>query len=95
MIDTIIFVAGVITALVTIIGSVYKYIYKPIHTVLLEFRQIKEYQHADYLCTLRLTIMSEEMPLEERIAAGDKYLAEGGNGTVKHKYEQLLKELDA
>ena len=47
-----------------------------------------------YLCILRLTIMSEEMPLEERIAAGDKYIKHGGNGAVKHKYEQLLSQLD-
>lgn len=94
MIETILWFAGIVTALVTIFGAVYKYIYKPIHTVMQQFQQIREYQHADYLCTLRLTIMSEEMPLEERIAAGDKYIAEGGNGAVKHKYEQLLKELD-
>jgi hypothetical protein len=34
--------------------------------------------------------MSHEMPLSERIAAGEKYIKCGGNGEVKHKYEELL-----
>ena len=34
------------------------------------------------------------MPLSERIAAGDKYISLGGNGAVKHKYQDLLKQLE-
>ena len=34
--------------------------------------------------------MSQEMPLSERISAGEKYIKYGGNGEVKHKYEELL-----
>jgi hypothetical protein len=37
---------------------------------------------------LRLTIMSSEMPIGERIVAGHKYLQLGGNGDVK----KFLKE---
>ena len=36
--------------------------------------------------------MSSEMPLSERIAAGDKYVKNGGNGAVHAKYEELLEE---
>lgn len=45
-----------------------------------------------YLSILRLTIMSEEMPVSERIIAGDKYIKAGGNGDVKKYYQQMLIE---
>ena len=44
-----------------------------------------------YLSFLRLTIMSEEIPISERIIAGDKYIKEGGNGDVKKYYQQMIK----
>jgi hypothetical protein len=37
--------------------------------------------------------MSHEMPLSEHIAAGEKYIIYGGNGEVKHKYDELLELL--
>ena len=49
-----------------------------------------EHNLDNYLSIKRLTIMSHEMPLSERIAAGEKYIKYGGNGEVKHKYEELL-----
>lgn len=45
-----------------------------------------------YLSILRLTIMSEEMPVSERIIAGDKYIKNGGNGDVKKYYQKMLEE---
>ena len=45
-----------------------------------------------YLSILRLTIMSEEMPVSERIIAGDKYIKHGGNGDVKKYYQKMLEE---
>lgn len=69
-------------------------IIKPIMKVLKEIDEIKKHQHETYMQTLRLVIMSEEMPLEERIEAGDKYIKNDGNGAVKHFYEtDLLKRL--
>ena len=38
---------------------------------------------------LRLTIMSEEMPMSERLIAGKKYVDLGGNGDVKQFLHQL------
>lgn len=55
--------------------------------------EVSEHSLDNYLSIKRLTIMSHEMPLSERIAAGDKYIKNGGNGEVKHKYEELLKQL--
>lgn len=47
---------------------------------------------AQHLAILRLTVMSSEMPISERIAAGAEYIKRNGNGDVKHYYERLLAE---
>lgn len=91
--EWIIGLAALLTAL-GVIGGVIGMFYKKIKSILDTVREVRTCQKEDYLCILRLTIMSEEMPLEERIAAGDKYIKHGGNGAVKHKYEQLLEQLD-
>lgn len=45
----------------------------------------------NYKAILRLVIMSHEMPLSERIEAGDIYVNQlNGNGGVKQKYNELL-----
>jgi hypothetical protein len=49
---------------------------------------LKEHANENYMGVLRLTIMSNEMPIGERIVAGHKYLKKGGNGEVK----KFLKE---
>ena len=44
-----------------------------------------------YKAILRLVIMTPEMPLSERIEAGDIYVNTlNGNGGVKQKYNELL-----
>ena len=48
-----------------------------------EIPEIKRHCHENYLSSLRLTVMSNEMPLGERIIAGQNYIDEGGNGEVK------------
>lgn len=53
-------------------------------------KHIKE----NYLDIKRLVITSPYMPLEERIAAGDTYIASGGNGAVKRLHKKLLEELE-
>lgn len=54
--------------------------------------KLVEHDKDQYLSILRLTIMSEEMPISERIIAGDKYVKKGGNGDVKKYYQKLLEE---
>ena len=54
--------------------------------------KLVEHDHEQYLGILRLTVMSEGMPISERIIAGDKYVKEGGNGEVKQYYHNLLEE---
>ena len=45
--------------------------------------KLAEHDKEQYLSLLRLTIMSNEMPIGERIVAGQKYLDLDGNGDVK------------
>lgn len=89
MSDKILFIASVLTALGVIIATamrVYKFIRKWEKWV----EEQSEHNLDNYLSIKRLTIMSHEMPLSERIAAGEKYIKYGGNGEVRHKYEELL-----
>ena len=45
----------------------------------------------NYKAILRLVIMTPEMPLSERIEAGDIYVNKlNGNGGVRQKYNELL-----
>lgn len=85
--------AEIISAVTIIVVAICK-IFKPLTEMLKKIDTIDRHQRENYLTTLRLTICSEEIPLEERIAAGDKYVKLGGNGAVKHKYEELIKQLD-
>jgi hypothetical protein len=48
----------------------------------------------NYITDLKLIIMSEEMPLGERLQAGEKYVALGQNGEIKAKYKLLQHEYE-
>ena len=57
-----------------------------------EIKEVKEHQYENYLGVLRLTVVSDEMPITERIIAGEKYIKSGGNGEVKKIYQNMIKE---
>jgi len=81
--DWIIKIATVLGALGVIYGVALKLLkiaLKPLKDALTE---LNNHSHENYMGILRLTIMSREMPIGERIIAGHKYLQEGGNGEVK------------
>ena len=54
--------------------------------------KLVEHDEDQYMSILRLTIMNSEMPISERIIAGDKYVKKNGNGDVKKYYQRMLKE---
>lgn len=81
-------IAGAITALLVLIGMIFSKLRK----ILKMFNEIKEHTEENYLNNLRLVIMSDEMPIEERLRAGEKYINAGGNGQVKAFYKKLQKE---
>lgn len=42
----------------------------------------------------KMALLDTNLPIIDRLHAGESYLALGGNGLGKKVYEQLLKELD-
>ena len=79
-------------ALVSAIALIVQKVGKPIAELLQEVRTLTKHDREQYVAILRLTIMSPDMPISERIIAGRRYINLGGNGDVKKYYEQLLKE---
>lgn len=82
--------AGIISAvgvIITAIVTAYKIIRK-----LEKWCEDKDkHDKENYKAILRLVIMTPEMPLSERIEAGDVYVNKlNGNGGVKQKYKELL-----
>ena len=89
MIEKVILTGSLFTALGVIVATTVK-VYKFIRKWEKWVEEQSEHALDNYLSIKRLTIMSHEMPLSERISAGEKYIKYGGNGEVKHKYEELL-----
>lgn len=87
--ENIITIGTLLTALGVIMAAAVK-LYRFIRKWEKWVEEQSEHALDNYLSIKRLTIMSHEMPLSERIAAGEKYIKYGGNGEVKHKYEELL-----
>ena len=88
--DTIIAASAVLAALgviTTTIITCYKFVRKWD-----KWREEKDKHDIEhYKAILRLVIMTPEMPLSERIEAGDVYVnILNGNGGVKQKYKELL-----
>ena len=92
MVDKIILFASVLTALGVIITTAIK-IYKFIRKLEKWVEKKDKHDDAQRRDILRLIIMTPEMPLSERIAAGDIYVNQlHGNGGVKQKYLELLQK---
>ena len=63
---------------------------KKFDAVVNDITVLKEHSKENYLGIKRLTVMSHDMPIGERIIAGDDYIKAGGNGDVKHYIEKEL-----
>lgn len=75
-------IAGGITAIIGIINLVIKGV-RAIDHFKNTIETTERHDFENYMSLLRLTIMSEEMPLGERIIAAEKYIKNGGNGEIK------------
>ena len=90
MADGIIKAAAVLSALGVIIGviiAIWRFIVRlsnNVNDLKQTLTDLKTHSDENYMSLLRLTIMSHEMPIGERIVAGHKYLKNGGNGEVKN-----------
>ncbi len=90
-------VAGAATAIIALIVKIVKGVKNGVKY----FTDLKEsvdtlieHDHTQYMAILRLTVMSDNIPLSERINAGKEYLAEHGNGDVEQYYNEVLKPHD-
>jgi hypothetical protein len=91
--DIIIFIASICTAL-TIIVTTFVKIYKAMKTVYDKIHEFQEIMEENTMYTLKLVILNEDLSLEERIHAGDRYIELHGNGYVHSIYDQLKKEVE-
>lgn len=80
-----------ITGTLTLIGVVIS-TWGTNRTITKDLKDLKEENKEQSLAILRLTVMSNDMPISERLIAGEKYIKKNGNGDVKHYYEKLIKE---
>ena len=83
-------IISAISVILTVIVAAYRFIRKWD-----KWREDKDRHDIEhYKAILRLVIMTPEMPLSERIEAGDIYVNKlNGNGAVKQKYNELLGRL--
>lgn len=90
LIEIIVLISSIITSLTVVLTAVvtaYRFIRKWDKWV----KEKDKHDIEQYVQILRLVIMTPEMPLSERIAAGDTYVNElKRNGAVKQKYNELL-----
>lgn len=87
--ENILLISAALTTVGAIIATIVK-VYKFIRKWEMWVEETGEHSLDNYMSILQLKIMSPYMPLGERIKAGDKYVKLGGNGEIKHKYQELL-----
>ena len=91
MIEALLWLAGIAGGTLTIWQLIEK-IAKPIAARNRAVSKMLEHDREQYLAILRLTIMSSDMPISERLLAGEKYITAGGNGDVAAYYKKLIAE---
>lgn len=86
-------IAAIITAVGVIVGTVLK-----IHSILNRLeRKFDDYDNMlkeNTLHILKMALLSEDLPITDRINAGKRYLELGGNGYGKIVYNQLIRRIE-
>ena len=93
MVQTFLLVGSIISALTVIVTFMIK-IYKFFNSIEKKYDQMNETLRKNTLYILKIAILSEELPLVDRIHAGETYVAMGGNGMVKKKLDRLISEYE-
>ena len=86
-------VAGIITALTVIITALWK-MYSLARKVEDKLESYDRNLEQLNLHLNKMALLDKNMPLVDRLHAGEWYLKHGGNGLGKKVYEQLLKDVD-
>lgn len=87
-------IAGLFSGLGVILGALWK-VHRLLTKLEKKYDEMNEMIKENTMCILKMAVVSEEMPLVERIHAGEEYLDLGGNGAVKKKYNHLVEEYEA
>ena len=82
--------AGAVVSAVVAVGAFMIKVYKFIRSWEKWVEQKDRHDKDNYMSIQQLKIMSPYMPLSERIRAGERYIACGGNGEVKCMYNELI-----
>ena len=87
--EWIIKIGGAITAILLIWRGIVHFVHF-LDDIKGDIAELKDHSRENYLGIKRLTVMSHDMPIGERIVAGNDYIKAGGNGDVKHYIEEEL-----
>ena len=87
----IIMAATCISSLGVIIATVIK-MYTIARKIEVRVENFEKGLKTNTLSTLRLVIINEDMPLQERINAGEEYVRLGGNGAIHAMYDKLVED---
>ena len=93
MIENVLLIASLVGALTAIGAFLYK-MYSFFRKIEENYEEMNHTIKQNTIYILKIAIMSDEMPLVDRIHAGEQYIAMGGNGMVKKKLNQLMEEYD-
>lgn len=83
-------IVAIISGSITLIGAVISVLASN-KGISRDIKELKDENKEQSLSILRLTVMNGDMPISERLIAGQKYIRRGGNGDVKHYFEELVK----
>ena len=91
--DNIMFIATILGGIGTIIGILYK-MYKFVRNIEEKYEEMNELIKENTIHILKIAVLNEDLPITDRINAGERYMALSGNGFVKKKYLKLLDEYE-
>lgn len=86
-------IAGFITAIGVIIGAIIK-IHKILSRMEDKFDEYDSILKENTMHILKMALLSDDLPITDRINAGKRYLELGGNGYGKIIYNQLIKQIE-
>ena len=91
--EYIIMIASIVTAITVISSTCFK-VYIFFRNLEKKYDEMNDILKNNTLYILKIAVLDEQLPLTDRLKAGELYMDLGGNGAVKKKYQELLKEYD-
>ena len=89
--EYIIMIASIVTAITVISSTCFK-VYKFFRNLEKKYDEMNDILKNNTLYILKIAVLDEQLPLTDRLHAGELYMDLGGNGAVKKKYQELLTE---